>query len=360
MAQIELVDISTIDPNPLRRLAVYPYNQAKLEALQRSIEGVGLWEGVIGRRVGNRIQLAFGHHRTEAARRTGLTSISMIIRDLSDEEMLMFLGRENLEDYNADFLVMLETWEAATEYCGAPGRAVKNSPQLVDVANLLGWTRPYSSDHGRKEEEKHQGMRINDTAEACNIAANLLKSKDINRDDLQGMTVRQAREWCAGITEEHEMLENLGKISSLPKEEVEKQVKEGKKTTSKAAKGVAKDMKEGKISTKDVRGEISGRSFGLARKARNKKKSEHALLDTHGPKIIASINKIIKDDKLFDKFTQLKKAIDTEQFTDEKDFEMLQRIGDECGYASTRFGKWEMIFTKPKHQVVKLKAITKE
>ena len=28
--------------------------------------------------------------------------------------MLQFMGRENGEDYNADFLVMLETWEAAT------------------------------------------------------------------------------------------------------------------------------------------------------------------------------------------------------------------------------------------------------
>jgi ParB-like chromosome segregation protein Spo0J len=94
-------------------------NPAKLEALQHSIEGVGLWEGIIGRRVGNRVQLDFGHHRIEAARRAGLTAIPIIIRDLNDEDMLRFLGRENLEDYNADFLVMLETWEAASEYCGA-------------------------------------------------------------------------------------------------------------------------------------------------------------------------------------------------------------------------------------------------
>jgi hypothetical protein len=28
------------------------------------------------------------------------------------------MGRENMEDYNADFLVILESWEAAIKYCG--------------------------------------------------------------------------------------------------------------------------------------------------------------------------------------------------------------------------------------------------
>ena len=37
----------------------------------------------------------------------------MVVRDLDDKQMLQFMGRENGEDYNADFLVMLEIWEAA-------------------------------------------------------------------------------------------------------------------------------------------------------------------------------------------------------------------------------------------------------
>ena len=98
-----------------RLLKTYPFNERKIETLCRSIKDVGLWEGVIARRKGNRFELAFGHHRREAARRSKLKTIPVIVRDLSDEQMLQFMGRENAEDYNADFLVMLETWEATAK-----------------------------------------------------------------------------------------------------------------------------------------------------------------------------------------------------------------------------------------------------
>ena len=35
----------------------------------------------------------------------------MIVRDLTDQQMLELMGRENGEDYSTDFLVMLNTWE---------------------------------------------------------------------------------------------------------------------------------------------------------------------------------------------------------------------------------------------------------
>ena len=46
---------------------------------------------------------------------------------------MQYMGRENMEDYNADFLVMLESWEAAIKYCGR-GR---ENPQTIDVAILF-------------------------------------------------------------------------------------------------------------------------------------------------------------------------------------------------------------------------------
>jgi hypothetical protein len=44
--------------------------------------------------------------RSEARSRK-LTTVPLIIRDLTDEEMVGFMGRENMEDFNSDFLVML-------------------------------------------------------------------------------------------------------------------------------------------------------------------------------------------------------------------------------------------------------------
>jgi hypothetical protein len=48
------------------------------------------------------------------------------------------MGREDMEDYNSDFLTMLETWEAAAEHLGAT-RA--QSVQSLEIAKLLGWVQ---------------------------------------------------------------------------------------------------------------------------------------------------------------------------------------------------------------------------
>ncbi len=69
----------------------------------------------------------------------GLTEATFILRDLDDEQMIQFMGRENMADYNADFLTMLETWDAAIEY--VPSRDGKPY-QPIEIANLLGWTHP--------------------------------------------------------------------------------------------------------------------------------------------------------------------------------------------------------------------------
>ena len=50
--------------------------------------------------------------------------------------MLQFMGRENMDDYNADFLTMLETWDAAVEY--VTSRDVTPA-QPIELATLLGW-----------------------------------------------------------------------------------------------------------------------------------------------------------------------------------------------------------------------------
>ena len=55
------------------------------------------------------------------------------------------MWRENLEDYNANFLIQLATWEAAigSGLLGAP----KQEGQHVEIAKLLGWT---SAQKGQK------------------------------------------------------------------------------------------------------------------------------------------------------------------------------------------------------------------
>ena len=46
---------------------------------------------------------------------------------------------ENLEHYNADFLVMLESWRAAKKW-PPPETVVSKRGQGAEIARLLGWT----------------------------------------------------------------------------------------------------------------------------------------------------------------------------------------------------------------------------
>ena len=50
------------------------------------------------------------------------------------------MGRENLEDFSADFLVMLEAWDAAEMFLSRDSTA--GNSQAIDTAHILGWTRP--------------------------------------------------------------------------------------------------------------------------------------------------------------------------------------------------------------------------
>src|SRR3954469_10259445 len=53
-------------------------------------------------------------------------------------------ARQNGEDYNADFLVMLNTWEAAQRFL-VPEKVQK--PPAIEIARLLGWMRDLRPGH---------------------------------------------------------------------------------------------------------------------------------------------------------------------------------------------------------------------
>jgi hypothetical protein len=50
--------------------------------------------------------------------------------------MLQFMGRENGEDYGTEFLVMLNTWEAAVKFLVPHG----TKKTTIEISHFLGWT----------------------------------------------------------------------------------------------------------------------------------------------------------------------------------------------------------------------------
>jgi len=344
-AVIEMVPINQIEDNPLRRKGKYPFNENKVEVLMHSMSDpdVGCWEGIIGRRNGKRTEQAFGHHRKEAGKRLGLKTLPVIIRDLTDEQMLKFFGRENLEDYNADFSVMLQTWEATEEWMRKRFHDREKNPQASEIARFLGWTRPVS------QEKKPGVFMYTPTAEACSLASKLIAGGHTSYEVLDGLSVSAVRDLCGRIIHQHEQLEKMAKTTGRPAAETNK----AKQIVNRAGASVAKKVRAGTVAPRNIRKEVDRDAFIGAAKS----KARSPLFATFGRSLADQIATIAESDYLADRFNSIKQAIDAAQVSEPEDFDVLNRIGFECGEASTRFSRWHKVFDKPDKRIVPMRAV---
>lgn len=104
-----LVRVDEIRPNPFRAIERYPLQDEKIEALRASIRDTSFWDNIVARIGGDgHLQLAYGHHRLEALRRELGDDFEfrlIIIKDLSDEQMLKMMLRDNMEEWHTNALV---------------------------------------------------------------------------------------------------------------------------------------------------------------------------------------------------------------------------------------------------------------
>jgi len=314
---IENVKISEVDANPFRRLGDYPYVQRKIDALKRSINDVGLWEGVIARRSGNRVEIAFGHHRVEAARQSGLTEINMIVRDLDDDQMLGFMGRENMEDYNADFLTMLETWEAAVSYLGTHRT---QSVKAIEIATILGWAAD-------RADRKDQSMTR--TAGACNSAHMLIEGGYVKRGDLHDMTVFEAREILTRASANMKRLDAMGKQGGRPRAEIEK----AKQQVAKAIKATVDEARDGNVSKRDLVGRLDQNTYRAAKQA----KVKSPLFEQFGKALSDKLASMLKDDAAATNIARIIEAIGIIESDD--DLRIVERVKFELGGIQERAAK---------------------
>lgn len=304
-ALIKQVDLTDIDPNPYRNLQTYPWVETKVEHLMRSIADVGFWEGIVARSVGNRVQTAFGHHRIEAARRLQLPTVPLILRPLSDKEMLCFMGRENGEDYRSDFLSMLNTWEGAVQFCEA---AASQSPKPTEIASLLGWSHPHGS--GR-------GLQMSATAATCAAAYELVRGRHLSRDDLRGLSVRDAREI---VVPAHKDIEGLARFGEREKRD-SKVTRAAQKVVARSARLTAEDVRAGKIAQNNIRTEVRANTMRQVHRPGGKtklaplfahfmtavcKKIDNMLATDRAAKQIDEVAKVINDITLDEDFTAMR------------------------------------------------------
>lgn len=108
------VKLSDIKWSPCRRLDLYPLDKSKIEKLRASIKETGFWRNVVARKKGRYYELAYGHHRIEAARQElgKDATIPLNVSPLSDEQMLKYMALDNDDAYKPTTGSILETVSA--------------------------------------------------------------------------------------------------------------------------------------------------------------------------------------------------------------------------------------------------------
>lgn len=110
MSKLMKVKLKDIKPNPYRILSMNPLQPKKVAALVTTINHTYFWTGITARiNKQGEVEIAFGHHRIEAAKVAGLTEATLIIEDLDDSQMLKMMTDENSEDYKYNVLSVLES-----------------------------------------------------------------------------------------------------------------------------------------------------------------------------------------------------------------------------------------------------------
>jgi ParB-like nuclease domain len=342
-AELKDLSLNLLHPNPYRDLATYPWVEEKIDTLMASYRAVGIFEGVIARPVGDHYELWFGHHRHEAAKRSGIKSMPVIVRDATDEMMIKSMAHENAEDFGTDFLIQLNTWEGGIKYLTAFARGPAKIPEALEIARLLGMTR--------EDDKGKHGDRLNDVAMACQSAHALITAGHLERRDLRGLSTHAARELTGAMLSQMKLVENMGKLTKADS----KSVAHGKKFVSTAGKHAAEKVRKGITPTSGIRMEVHANTFTSAAKQAKEDSRQLPLLGAFAEALRRHLAKILNDDYAAEKLAQIHKAIG--QITLEEDHASVRGVQFELGEVVKRAERWSKRITPSREKVVSLKQL---
>jgi ParB-like nuclease domain len=325
-ADIRNIDVDKIDANPWRNLATYPPIPHKVEALKNSIKQVGMWPAIIVRpnpaRPG-RYQQAFGHQRRYAAIDLKLKQVPVIVMDLTDEQMLQYLGRENGEDYSAEYLVMLNTWEAGHVFLF---RAIGRNPEPVEIARLLGWMRI-----SHRQTGDHEVM--SDVANACSNGMALIKGSHLARPDLEGLTVSAASDIVGRAVSRMATIEQAGKLQKVDAAEIS----HAKRVVGNAARQTARDVKEGKIAKRDISRQVDVNTLEAAGKVAKQGKLP-PLFTQFCQTLVEVLAKTLNGDSLSERLRQIAEVL--EHVIEPEDRAALRKVTSGLDEVANRARDW--------------------
>jgi len=125
-----LIQIKDIRPNPYRNIDVYPILRPKIDTLVASYEKTEYWDNILGRlNEKGEFEQAYGHHRWVALKEHYGEDhkVEVIVKKLSDAEMIQIMASENMEQWGTSAIVEIETIEAVVKAFAA-GKIMLASP----------------------------------------------------------------------------------------------------------------------------------------------------------------------------------------------------------------------------------------
>jgi ParB family transcriptional regulator, chromosome partitioning protein len=200
------IDIDLIQPSPFQPRS--RFREEALEELARSIKASGIIQPLVVRSIAGRYQLIAGERRWRAAQRAGLTKVSAITRQVSDELALEMTLVENIqrEDLNAietarAFERLMDefqlTQEAVAERTGKDRATVANAIRLLKLEpTIQEWIEEgkLSAGHGRA---------------LLAVADTQLRMRYARRAARGGLTVRQIERLAARRTRSGALTEGV-------------------------------------------------------------------------------------------------------------------------------------------------------
>lgn len=257
---LEHVSITQLRPNPFRALGDYPIERDKVDKLKDSIRDTGFWGTIVARKRGNVYELAFGHHRRaaliELQERGEIKKnekVDIIVRELTNEQMIQLMARENLEEWGTNAYIEAQTVESTIRAFAAGeielpevdpktnNQHVRHAPRtsgehpytVASVAEFLGWTKS----NGSKGTQPNQ---------ACTVAFQMIDAFDlgiVNRNELRGVSREIAREIVSRAMALHNQQQAMAKQRKQQAEEAERRAAQEDNTRkAKALEGAAKEL----------------------------------------------------------------------------------------------------------------------
>ena len=137
---VELITLSKIDTNPFQPRKIF--NDETLNELAISISEHGIIQPVVVRKKGHRYEIVVGERRFRAAKIAGLTEIPVIVKDLSEQEMMELAILENLQREDLTPIEEAEAYQNLMVHLNftqeeLAKRLGKSRPHIANLVRLL-------------------------------------------------------------------------------------------------------------------------------------------------------------------------------------------------------------------------------